>query len=71
MADLADKVVELSIAMFFISSIFVSALVSLATATYTSVDPTVKTLITVFVPTIAGLTVAYAIYRELKHSKSE
>ena len=70
MAELTDTVVDLAIAMFFIASIFVAGLVQIASASYTSVDPNVKTLITIFVPTVATLALALALYREVKKRRN-
>jgi hypothetical protein len=63
---LTDKVMELSIATFFLATVFIAALTSLATADYASIDPTVKTILTIFVPTVAGLVIAYGMYKEVR-----
>jgi hypothetical protein len=62
-SDVGDKVIGVSMGLLVAAILLPMALTELAGASLTSVDPAVATVVTVLLPVLAVIGIAYAFYR--------
>jgi len=67
--DIADVVIDVSIALFICGILLSSALVELAAANWTGVDTSVKTVAVVLLPVLAVLAIAMVMFKAYRKGK--
>ena len=67
--DIADVVIDVSIALFIAGILLSAALVQLAGANWTGVDASVKTVAVVLLPVLAVLAIAMVMFKAYRKGK--